>query len=72
MDKYIKILLIKLSPRFKVTINTTTYYDDENQKFSNIIHLKITRRFDGHVHKSRLYGKQELIGELMKWAEESR
>jgi len=72
VDKHIKMLLIKLSPRFKVTVNTTMFYDDENQKFSNIINLKITRKVDGQVHKSRMHGKRELISELVKWAEESR
>ena len=72
MDKYIKMLLIKLSPKYKVVVTTIMFYDDENQKFSNIIKLKVTDKTKKKDFFTDCYGKRALISELMKWAEENR
>lgn len=67
MDKYVKMLLTKLSPRYKVTVTTIMYYDDENERFSNIIKLRMQSRSDGEIRNIECRGKRELIGELIKW-----
>ena len=67
MDRYIKMLLIKLSPDYKITITTIMYYDDEKQRFHNIIKLYVK---DRKTHKTKYidcYGKRALVGELMRW-----
>lgn len=69
MDKYIKMLLIKLSPKYKIIITTIMFYNDETNKFSNIIKLKITHKFTGQKETIDCNGKRALISELIKWAE---
>ena len=70
MDKYIKMLLIKLSPKYKITVTTIMYYNDEKQKFSNIIKLRRKQRFDGEVYTTDCSGKRALVSELVKWLDE--
>ena len=67
MDKQIRMLLIKLSPRFKITVTTIMSYNDETSRFSTVIKLRVKRRFDGSVSTSEHYGKRDLISELVKW-----
>lgn len=69
-DKYIKMLFIKLSPRYKIIVTTVMFYDDEREKFSNIIKLKIKNRFSGEIHNADCSGKRELISELIKWLDD--
>jgi len=67
MDKKIKMLLIKLSPKYKVTITTTIVYNAEKQSFGNIIRMSIKNRFNSETHKIQLNSKMAVVQELMTW-----
>jgi len=67
VDKYIKILLLKLLPHYKTTVVTTMYYDEEKQKFSNLIRVYLTDKKTNETHSATCGGQRALVSELMKW-----
>lgn len=70
MDKYIKLLLIKLSTKYKITLINFMNYDDEKQRFKNRFNLRIVNRQTDEAAEIRpIYGKQAVINELMQWLE---
>jgi len=67
MDRYIKMLLVKLAPFYKISVVTTMYYDDEKSRISNITRLYITDKKTNKAHNVTCGGKRALVSELMKW-----
>lgn len=67
MDQHIKMLLVKLSSKYKITVTTVMYYDDEKQKFHNLVKLYVKDRETHKTNYIDCYGKRSLIVELMKW-----
>ena len=67
LDKYIKMLLIKLSPKYKITVTTIMFFDEEKERFSNIIKLYIKNKETRKTEYIDCNGKRALVGELMKW-----
>ena len=62
------MLLIKLSSRFKITVTTVMYWNEEKQQFTEIIKLKRVRKSNHKdVVKSQCFGKRNLVMELMAW-----
>lgn len=64
MDKYIRMLLVKLAPKYKAIVTTIMYYDPENERFANIIKLKVKNKYSGEEKDINLNGKQELVKKL--------
>lgn len=68
MDKYVKMLFIKLSQKYKVTITTIMFYNDEHKSIGNIIKLKIANKADGKTIKiADFSNKRDLVSEMMLW-----
>lgn len=69
MDKYIKIMLIKLSNKYdKVTITHIQSYNREKNKLINIYKLVIKNK--GKVRTIDCYSKRTLVQEMIKWVED--
>ena len=65
MDKYIRILLIQLSKKYKITIiNILTAKDN---KTINIYKIIIKDNKDETRLSKDFYNKRDVVGELMKW-----
>ena len=79
MDKYIKILLIKLSNKYdKVTITHIQSYNKEYNKITNIFKLSIKEKSKDWIDdiyekydttNIDCYNKRELVQEMIKWVE---
>lgn len=68
MDKYIKIMLIKLSNKYdKVTITHIQSYNKEKNKLVNIYKFRIKDK--RKVKSIDCYSKRTLVQEMMKWVE---
>ena len=71
MDKRIRMLLIKLSERYKVTIFTFMTYNAERSKVSTKLRLTMkTRDKDALVHEYECFSKRDLVCEMMRWLRE--
>jgi len=68
MDKYVRMMLIKLSQKFKVTITTVLYYNDEKQKFTEAIKIRRVSKFNKkEIAKAECFGKRALVVLLSEW-----
>ena len=80
MDKYIKILLIKLSNKYdKVTITHIQSYNKEYNKITNIFKLSIKEKSKDWIDdiyekydttNIDCYNKRELVQEMIKWVQD--
>lgn len=80
MDKYIKLLLIKLSNKYdKVTITHIQSYNKEYNKITNIFKLIIKDKSDDWIDDIYekydtitidCYNKRDLVQEMIKWVED--
>lgn len=68
MDKYIKMLIIKLSKKCKVTLNHKMFYSDEKERIVNVFTLIINNGDD--KYKTDLFSKRDVVSELMKWVDD--
>lgn len=70
MDKYIRMLIIKLSSQYKITLTNIQSYDPDKQSFKNKYSLRLKNQQTNEVAEIRpLYGKRAVIVELMQWLE---
>ena len=68
MDKYIKMLLIKISQKYKVTITTIMSYDGEQNRVKNIYKIFIkSKETESVLYDKAVYNKRNLLSELVKW-----
>ena len=68
VDKYIKILIIKISQKYKITITNIMTYDDEDNRIKNIFKILIKEKYGKNaLCEKTVYNKRSLISELMKW-----
>lgn len=68
MDKYIKMMLIKLSEKYKATVTSIMFYDAEKQRIKTVVKLRIAHKGSNEaIAECSCYNKRELVGEMMKW-----
>lgn len=71
VDKYVKMLIIKLSQTYKVTVTTIMYYSEDTGRIGNMIKLKIADKDSGEILSVRDYrSKRELISGMVAWVGE--
>lgn len=68
MDRYIKMLLIKLSSRYRVIVTHKMFWSDEKERLMNVFNVRI---FNNGGKKTLfdkdLFSKRDVVSELMKW-----
>ena len=70
MDKHIKMLLMKLSDKYKINLINTISYNPHRKAFSNKFKMRIVDiKTDAATTINNLKGKQGVISELVKWLE---
>lgn len=70
MDKYIKMLIIKLSEKYHVTVTTIMFSGNEAGRVSNVIKFKLMdKEREKIIYTKDCNGKRELVSEMVKWAE---
>jgi hypothetical protein len=73
MDKYINLLFIKLSQRYKVTIVTIMSYNEEYNRTTKNFKLVIDNKENTKKPIERqsldFRGKRDLIQAMIKWGE---
>ena len=69
MDKYINMLFIKISQKYKATLITVMTYNPDYGKTFKEYKLKLKNRKDENdIVSISTKKKQELIMEMVKWA----
>lgn len=58
------MLLVKLSSKFKITVTTIMWYDEENGRIKTITKLRAKDR-EGKVTEINCNGKRGLVVEMM-------
>lgn len=72
MDKYINMLFIQLSQKYKINIITIMSYNEEYGRISRLYKFVIDKKdenskFPEFRESIEIRGKQSLIQEMMKW-----
>lgn len=68
VDKYIKMLLIKLSGRYRIIFTHKMFWSDEKERLTNIFNLRISNKGGGKLLLDQnFFGKRDVVSELMKW-----
>lgn len=71
MDKYIKILLIQLSSKYKISLITVMTNDKKkiNSFYKLVIKGKRGKNKDKLLLSKDYYSKRDIVSELLKWEE---
>lgn len=72
MDKYINMLFIQLSQKYKINIITIMSYNKEYGRISRLYKFVIDKKDENSIFPEfresiEIRGKQSLIQEMMKW-----
>lgn len=69
MDKYIKMLMVKLSQQYKATLTSVMYFVEDTGRLGTTHTLRISRKGEkAALHEYQTHSKRDLVQEMMKWA----